>query len=185
MNFLCKTINYFFKITSSLINTYLNFFKKNISSAVITRFDECKNNVFILVRGSRGLMKLKISEVIFDSILISRLSPSDAANLGYCYGINYLSMKNKSSNKTPDYSIFLEKESKCKILFVDRKRNIVFTFGNKSLHMSPIEIIERRPLLNEFDSVCACYIGIQAGILNKTKKETAPKETNSQKLYLV
>jgi|GEM_PF-4082722 len=166
----------FFKKIVDLFKKFVGFFEKNTANTFLKSIDGDSLKVFLFTRGCRDINVFHLSDVIFDSSLIATLSQKSAATIGYYYGINYSDMFVKTKN----VSFCLTEESSGKfsnqILSLARGNQINFSsksaLGQIKCHkMHPVEIITNEVILNQFQPIQACYIGMQLGMRASLKNE--------------
>lgn len=174
--------NNFYLIKNKIIY-YFDKLKRRSLRISIKFIDENNNIVYLSNSVSHTYFNLKIIQTIYDRSIIDNLTVSDAAELGYIYGLKSRRTNSAVRQISYDYTIDIKEQNNCKLLYLDRKRNICFEFikeNNKEyLTMSPTELLNAKKYLIHFHPAQACYIGILAGTMKASIK---PK--NTAELYI-
>jgi hypothetical protein len=153
-----------------LIRPYIHSFKKHTSRTILHHINLDNFKVFLYTRGCSFNNTFYLHDIIFDSSLLSNLSPESAAFIGYWYGKNYNEMIKKSDGRIFNYMIRNNSIFNNQLISLGRNNYISFLSksitGNKQYSMLPFEIINRKHIINGFHPIHACYIGILVGIKN-------------------
>ena len=124
-----------------------------------------KRSFTIYFQGTRTTINLTLEEVIARSHIIQGLPPKEACILGICYGRLLKQKIIKSAeniefllkNERGKYKIIYQDHRSEKLCYVDQKTK-------KEFQEHPIILAKANPIIADFDSSQACYIGILAGI---------------------
>lgn len=131
--------------------------------------------IIIYCRGTRTIVKSKISDVVMDIAIIQNLTAVQASWLGYYYG----SKSHFVNQKRKGLSLNCFK-GKYQIISQDRKGEVTYQEINskKIYKANPIDILSDESLIGDFDPTQACYIGILSGIMrvkSNKKKDIKPR----------
>lgn len=176
MNFLQ---NYF----KDFRNQYLN--KAN----PLCRLEEInleKKVIIIYCRGISSPIKLSLEEAIYDTMILSNLTPKQASWIGYYYGKYY---KNSMGNKKNQHSLvdfaINEESAMFKIKMLDRQGNIIYSHDDQLCTIQPVKAMNDESVINNFAPIQACYIGILAGTSTKKIIESQSHLPNKANLKIV
>ena len=132
--------------------------------------------VELQIKGKTSSMKKNVLDVIYETYIISRLSPLDACSLGIFYGYN---MKNLCLEKNPNSPLLcLSNEGRYRLISENRNKDIEFTDTktHETFCKCPIATVKDYQIIEKFDPTQACYIGILAGIkTDKLENKTTHK----------
>ena len=154
---------------SKMIKTWANFIFYNKQLCRLEDIDLVNKTVFIQCSGIvTSLIKVKLEDIIRDEVILYNLSSTQAAWVGYYYGINHgeIIQNNVSKNHTTAYSVETQSSDEFEILMLDRKGNLLYInkANNKNFVSSPLSILNSKKILNKFSPPQACYVGILAGL---------------------
>lgn len=160
--------------TKNIAIYYIRQFQASTSNSV-KHIDLHKYNVILFIRGAKTHAIFKLSDLIFEDLIISSLTSEEAATIGFCYGRNFEKMNLRNNKKIFQYCISNMKKTRYSIISIDRRKNIIFSSTEKNdsspKTMSPSQIIRIKKLINKFHPIQACYIGILAGANEKIINE--------------
>ncbi len=160
----------------------------------VCRIEEIDTEKRIIIVHSRGVsapIKFRFDEIINDTVMLSCLSPEQASWVGYYFGMYYenLLKDKKDFHFHPNNFDFASSnyDARCKLMLQDRLGNIFYLdrLTNLTHKRSVISIITTSGVINNFDSIEACYLGILAGIFiskNDGQKKIKIQEKNYLKL---
>lgn len=153
------------------------FFKigKLMNKFIIDRFLTIKtinpdeNKVIMHCRRMHKLLHFTLDEVINDKHILSKFSSYEASQIGYYFG------KNKALNEVSVDFFKSQRLKKYSIMMIDRKGDIIYIDREThEMHIrSPEYLILTHHLIDHFDSLQACYLGILSGIYEKKRLEKA------------
>lgn len=174
---LSKAARLFFNIFSS--------FKKN-HFCRIEKIDLNKNLVIVYCKGVRALIKLTLKDLIQDTILLSSFPPKHAAWIGFYYGKYYNKLLKQEEKQSISFD-FLEVKGwgKFKIVMITRAGDITYLDETTNIFntLHPSRIIAEKKLIEKFEPIQACYIGILSGI-SEAKISSIKKELQVNKRHL-
>ena len=167
---------------------YLSTFLFNNQLCYIKHINIENHEIIFFCRGTNVLITLSFEQLIDDQAMISNFSATEAAIIGYYFGRYYVTNLNKKTYSMTSFN-FIESNNKndCKIIMIDRYKNIIFSnnMNNETNALSPISIFENKKLLKKFGSIPACYIGILSGIESSKSYQSRNKKPTPNNLSLV
>lgn len=125
---------------------------------------------------TRNIFKKEINEIIYDNEILFKLPPSHSCYLGIQFAKilqsqrAYKDLENGCKSKLAHKTI--HRYGKYCFYYQDRSGKIFFidTSTKEGFSMDPIEIVQSKDLINEFDASQSFYIGFAAGLSLKKKK---------------
>jgi hypothetical protein len=136
----------------------------------IEEIDIKNNKISLYCHFTRGILNTTIMEVILNQEIIKNLPINQAGTLGYLYGKLFChdgkNIEKITHPKKNECFSLTNSGSQLKINSLDREGVVTFTDINTKeiFKKTPLEIYENEALMNKFDAIQACYIGILAGI---------------------
>ncbi|MCD6040284.1 MAG: phosphomannose isomerase mannose pyrophosphorylase [Gammaproteobacteria bacterium] len=172
---------------NSLSNCIRNLIQSSKPLCRLEDIDIIKRKVVIHCRGISTVIKINLEEIMYDEVLISNLSPVQAAWIGYYYGIHYEEFKlHNNSEIYNNGPPFTDRGGKCSMVMLDRRGNLVYfdQTKNRNLVAIPLIILKTQSLLQKFSPLQACYIGFLSG-LSVSKDQNNITTVSQNKLRLV
>lgn len=147
-----------------------------------------KNTVIIQSKCFSVPIKFHFNEIISDVVIISNISSIQASWLGYYYGMYYQNQINKNIPimYPSTYDLTLAESKRFKIQSQNRKGKITYldTLDNTFHTQSIISIITNRSLIESFDPIEACYLGILGGVYLSKKNKKGEVRKFYEQTYL-
>lgn len=174
----------------SLLNCFKHFRNKYLyKSNPLCRIEEInleKKVIIIHCRGINSPIKLSLDEAIYDTMILSNLTPKQASWIGYYYGKYYRGSINSKKNQNSFVDFAIDEESaRFKIKMLDRQGNIIYSYDDRLCAIQPIKALNDESIINNFAPMQACYIGILAGTSTKKAIETQTNFASKANLKIV
>ncbi len=154
----------------------------------IEEIDLTKNIIIIHCKWIESPIKLTLDEVINDTDLLSNFSPKHASWIGFYYGkyYNKLISQNRYSTASLQFN-HDESINKFNIQSVTRHGYLIYIDNETNTHhsMHPVTIMATNHLINKFNPLQACYIGILSGISKAKLSARAISNPSNANLKLV
>ncbi len=172
------------KIYKGFIVNILNYIKNK--SYRIEMINIPKKTIVLHCPGVDAPIKMTFKELIFDSRMLSNLSPKHASWVGYYYS-KYCSevfRADKHLNIKFDYSIE-NSYGKFRIIMLNRKSELIYidSRSNQTKIISSSNAISNPEFIKNFHPIQACYIGILAGTQHRINLKL--KRTTTTHLRLI
>lgn len=146
-----------------------DFFYSNCNTCRLVDIDAETQEVVFQIKMKSPIFRCSLAEAIFNSSLISTLTPQEACWLGGHYG-RYLKSSDESQKmrgQINDPRILLKNsKGNYRVVYLDRSGKISYSDkkSGKTYNEHPLAIATNEHIISMFDPSQACYIGILAGI---------------------
>lgn len=185
---LYRTIFTFKKQPFSLLkNLFLLAWNAKGFMYVLEEIDTDRSKAILYFKGTRGVINISLSHLFYNKAIIDKLSPVDAAHIGYYYsqfqdGDNIFFFKDYKDKETNLNIIFQSGE--LNILGITRDKKIVIEDAKNTIEFLkfPIEVYKNKLMLERFSSSQALYIGYLSGASEFHLQNSKPKQILHLKL---